>query len=191
MTKSSFHMAQHNNMVWTSSGTAGDKIAIFDATTFEFLGSFDAHTSRILGIVSLSPLPFVFTSSLSDLSLWKGDSIADLNCIKTIPAVTTVTATLITYKETKYEEKLFCGHFDGTVLQYQPQNLTPEQELIIYENNNDTKKMPSSICGLGRYENLLFTVTKAEVKVWPNVQNLHAITQPKKLKRLLSCAIPI
>ena len=51
--------------------------------------------------------------------------------------------------------------------------------------------MPSSICGLGRYENLLFTVTKAEVKVWPNVQNLHAITQPKKLKRLLSCAIPI
>lgn len=163
-------MEEHLNLIWCSSGsgTLCNKLALYDLVTFEYLGSIDAHKSRISGLKSLSPSPFICSYSLYDIQIWGGASVSSIFCKKTTSMQHNCTCVL-PITDRNEPSNLLCASFDGSVIQYDIDSLKPNQELIALKDSE-----VKGLVGLHLIEEkLLITTSPKAIKIWPSAFNLH------------------
>ena len=161
-------MAEHNGLIWMTSSSSGEIIVLYDASSFEFVGSFVADSKRIFGITSLPTYSCVCTFSLNNLRLWKGEDPTTLQCVRTMNIQSGLTATMTVIYEEDQSARLLAGNLNGEIISYDPHTGHPLQELV-----NDLSNDPQSpaIVHLLQYANTLVVIALRSVTLWPNIYN--------------------
>ena len=63
------NIEQLRDMIWVSASVPGNKIIIFHAVSLDWLGSFEAHASKITAIRAVNN--YIWTSSFDDIRIWE------------------------------------------------------------------------------------------------------------------------
>ena len=158
-------MEQHKEMMLISNSSSSS-ISIYHTTSFDFIGSFQAHSSPVIHIASTGE--YIWTLALSDIRVWRADGVYELQCLRTL---TPSSARLRCLLSLPSHNLVLTSYLDGGIILWNGEELTPRQELFVAHDVSDDRGI-REMCSDGEGHLWVFTLTT--LSIYPNSSDLHA-----------------
>lgn len=145
-------------------------ISIYHVSTFDFIGSFEAHSSPVTKILSIGES--IWTLSLTNLRVWKATSMFDIQCIRTIDSFLSPPRSILV---TNTGTHVLTASVDGSILLWDVSTISILQELLFKTTDKDARVVSLE----EDISKRLWCVSANEISVYPKTDDLHAKIKPR------------
>ena len=171
-------MHLHKNMVWIANE---GKILLYNSNNFEFVGTFQAHSSNRMKTLMTSYGDKVWTINCSDIRIWEVPSIENMNLIKEIYFGDGKILASQLYQSNE-STKVFTAAFNGELVMWDGRSFQPVQEQI-----------PSDLCSIFDIcilNDCLFCITSNFEIIYYSASLLHPKPKPIAMRTVRNELIP-